>query len=149
MLPARVLSANQTALGVPAPVTARPQQGGWFPFSQTTVVEFCGTTTVVFFAGGEGLLLLMQPASRQAANIALATIFIVDSLYLKAMSYREMNCGVTATLGDRGPARMRLSSQSYSVSQSRYVASFPRASRIAHTVLKASRYWIYDCCVGA
>jgi hypothetical protein len=27
-------------------------QGGGFPFSQTTVVPFCGTTTVVFFAGG-------------------------------------------------------------------------------------------------
>jgi hypothetical protein len=68
----------------------------------------------VFFAGGEGLLLLMQPASKHAANIALATIFIVDSLYLEAMSYREMNCGMTAALSDRGPSRMRLSSQSYS-----------------------------------
>lgn len=127
----------------------KPQQGGGFPLWQTTVVEFCGTTTVVFFAGGAGLLLLMQPASRHAANVALATIFIVDSLYLKAMSYREMNCGVTAGHGDTGPARMRLSSQSYTPSQSRYATSCPRARRIAYTVLKASRYWIYDCFVGA
>jgi hypothetical protein len=45
-------------------------------------VPFCGTTTVVFFAGGGGLLLLMQPPSKPAASIALAIIFISDSLYL-------------------------------------------------------------------
>ncbi len=55
------------------------QQGGWLPFWHTTVVPFCGTTTVVF-AGAGGLLLLTQPLSRQAATIALTTtIFIVDS----------------------------------------------------------------------
>jgi hypothetical protein len=35
----------------------------------------CGTTTVVFFSGGEGLLLLMQPASIGIANNKLANSF--------------------------------------------------------------------------
>jgi hypothetical protein len=61
-------------------VTQPQSQGGGFPLWQTTVVPFCGTTTVVFFAGGGGLLLLMQPASMQAASIALAIIFMSNSL---------------------------------------------------------------------
>jgi hypothetical protein len=35
--------------------------GGCVPSEHTTVEEFSGTTTVVVFAGGAGLLLLMQP----------------------------------------------------------------------------------------
>ena len=38
-----------------------------------------GTMTVVFFAGSGGLLLLMQPASTQAARTIVDIIFIVFS----------------------------------------------------------------------
>jgi len=37
----------------------------------------CGTTTTVFFGGGGGLLVLTQPAIRQAAAMTLANIFIL------------------------------------------------------------------------
>ena len=62
------------------------------PSWQITVVpEFCGTTTVVVFAGcagtitvvsfagGEGLLLLMQPDSIVAAIKTLDKTFIIAS----------------------------------------------------------------------
>jgi hypothetical protein len=42
------------------------------------VVELGGTTTVVF-AGGDGLLLLMQPDSITAATKKLDRIFIIAS----------------------------------------------------------------------
>jgi hypothetical protein len=42
------------------------------------VVEFAGTTTVVF-AGGGGLPLLMQPHSIPAAIIKVVTVFILSS----------------------------------------------------------------------
>jgi hypothetical protein len=42
------------------------------------VPEPCGTTTVVF-AGGEGLLLLIQPLNKQAAKTKLVRIFIIAS----------------------------------------------------------------------
>jgi hypothetical protein len=47
------------------------------PSWHTTVVPpFWGTTTVVF-CGGEGLLLLIQPASIDAATSKLASTFII------------------------------------------------------------------------
>jgi hypothetical protein len=55
------------------------EQGGLVPSWHTTVVpEFCGTTTVVF-AGGGGLELLMQPASRDAVRNKLEIIFTIAS----------------------------------------------------------------------
>jgi hypothetical protein len=46
------------------------------PFWHTTVVVLpCGTTTVVL-AGGDGLLLLIQPANSPAAHIALNKTFM-------------------------------------------------------------------------
>jgi hypothetical protein len=50
------------------------------------VPEFCGTTTVVFFAGAGGLLLLMQPVSSDAARTKLARTFMLDSCWIDIAS---------------------------------------------------------------
>jgi hypothetical protein len=55
------------------------------------VSELCGTITVVFFSGGAGLLLLMQPASIPAAKTKLVSIFIENSV----------SVGVPEPFGDR------------------------------------------------
>jgi hypothetical protein len=59
-------------------------QGGRVPSWQTTVVvEFAGTTTVVF-AGGFGLPLLMQPPSIAEITISADRIFICSSTVFDA-----------------------------------------------------------------
>jgi hypothetical protein len=55
-------------------------QGGLLPSWQTTVVPLLGgTTTVVSFAGGDGLLLLMHPESTGTATSKATINFMFDS----------------------------------------------------------------------
>ncbi len=74
----------------------------------------------MFFSGGAGLLLLMQPASRHAANTMLDTIFISNSFELMLLPSThsmavlfEKHSAFGSHGADTGRIPVRLSGMSY------------------------------------
>jgi hypothetical protein len=87
----------------------------------------------VVFAGGGGLLLLMQPDSNHAAVKALNRIFIVTSLNHSIFRFRDLFSIQNRFVRQRPIAQ-------------RAVVTCPTGPPGAHrpyTVLSTRRYWIY------
>jgi len=106
----------------------------------------------VVFAGGEGLLLLIQPASIDAATSKLASTFIIASLNMEHFDEFTTHRGCHspprvggAAAADRACACPRTS---YTGGNSR-LGGEGSPSPQPYTVLGASQYWIYGRAVGA
>jgi hypothetical protein len=75
---------------------------------------------VVFFAGGGGLLLLIQPESIETETIDTRINALDKPFMLVApltMDRPGLNCQILKTSGDRGRSRIRMSSVSYTISR--------------------------------
>ncbi len=84
-------------------------QGGELPFWHTTVVVELGGTTTVVFCGGGGLELLMQPANKPAASVAVNNAFIDLTPVLLGDPSPKTQLWVTDVQAGRSKKRMPMS----------------------------------------